>query len=57
MLSLAQYTSRADRSSYQARSRLDSGIAEVEGGYSDITLAATTVSTPSTGTASKSSTR
>jgi len=56
VLTLSSYMSKVDRHSYDARSRLDSGIAEGEG-YVEMNLNATRVSTPSTGTASKSSTR
>ena len=54
MISLAGNMSQVDRQSYEARSRLDSGIGMVEAGLVDMIH---TVSTPSTGTASKSSTR
>ena len=54
VISLSGYMSQVDRQSYEARSRLDSGIGMVETGLVDMIH---TVSTPSTGTASKSSTR
>ena len=54
VIGLSGYMSQVDRQSYEARSRLDSGIGMVEAGLTDMIH---TVSTPSTGTASKSSTR
>lgn len=49
--------SKVDKQSYEARSRLDSGIAEVEGYVDMMNNHSAAISTPSTGTASKSSTR
>ena len=58
VISLSGYMSKVDKHSYEARTRLDSGIAEVEGYVAMINNhSAASVSTPSTGTASKSSTR
>ena len=57
MISLSGYMSQVDRHSYEARTRLDSGIAEVEGYVQMINNQSAAISTPSTGTASKSSTR
>jgi len=56
VLALSQYMSTRDKESYNARTRLDSGIAEGEG-YVEMNQNTPRVSTPSTGTASKSSTR
>jgi len=53
---LSQYMSNIYKESYNARTRLDSGIADGEG-YVEMNTNAQRVSTPSTGTASKSSTR
>ena len=56
VMTLSQYMSIMDKDGYNARARLDSGIAEGEG-YVEMNLNAQRVSTPSTGTTSKSSTR
>ena len=48
--------SNIDKDGYNARARLDSGIAEGEG-YVEMNLNTPRLSTPSTGTTSKSSTR
>merc|ERR1719245_2542541 len=53
VISLAGYMSKVDRQSYEARSRLDSGIGEVEGYVDMINNHSGAISTPSTGTASK----
>ena len=55
-MTLSQYMRYMDKDGYNACARLDSGIAEGEG-YVEMNLNAQRVSTPSTGTASKSSTR
>ena len=57
VLTLSGVMSKVDRQSYEARSRLDSGIAEVEGYVDMMNNHSAAISTPSTGTASKSSTR
>jgi hypothetical protein len=56
VMTLSQYMSIMDKDGYNARARLDSGIAVGEG-YVEMNLNAQIVSTPSTGTPSKSSTR
>lgn len=53
---LSQYMSNLDRKSYNARARLDSGISELEG-YVEMNVGTTRISTPSTGSSSRSSTR
>ena len=53
---MSGYMSNVDKQSYDARSRLDSGIGMVDGGYVDMLHMVSTPST-GTGTTSKSSTR